>query len=116
MNESFAIIIDEVDGTVLITGWMPSSCQAQLADALARAARKGSCRLDLTGLDGLPAAALEVLLVLAREVDLELVVRSEGPIAHAVQALGPDRLAVVHEVFTVRAARRQPSTRAWLSA
>ena len=116
MSEGFAIVVDEVDpSTVLITGRMPGSCATQLADAVARAARDGRCRLDLTGLEALHVAALEVLSVLARKVDLELVIRSGGPIAHAVHAAGLARLATVHEIFTI-AVPEQPTARMAVSA
>ncbi|HEX3828721.1 MAG TPA: hypothetical protein VHV82_15765 [Sporichthyaceae bacterium] len=117
MNERFAIVVDEADPcTVLITGRIPDSGQAQFADALARAVRGSRCRLDLTGLEALHVAARQVLFVLAQEVDLELLIRSGGPVAHAVHASGLDRLVIVHEVFTLRAQRKRPSIRTAASA
>jgi hypothetical protein len=116
MNEMFTIVVDEADpGTVAMTGRMAGTCQAELADALARAACHGRCRLDLTGVDALHVAALEVLSVLAREVDLELMIRSGGPIAHAVHAAGLDQAATVHEVFTI-AVPDQPAARMAVSS
>jgi len=103
MNEAFAIVGDEHDPrTVLVTGRVSRVCQAALADALAQAACHGRGRLDLTGLDALHVAAVEVLCVLAAEVDLEVVVRP-GRIARAVHGVGLDRLATVQEPAAVLA-------------
>jgi hypothetical protein len=93
---AFALAVDERDpGSVLMTGRVTRTSQAALATALSDAAGRGRCRIDLTGLDGLHAAAVEVLLVLAAEVDLELVVAQDGPVERAVRTAGLDRLATV---------------------
>jgi hypothetical protein len=63
--------------------------------------------LDLTGLDMLNPATAEVLLVLAAEVELELLVRAGGSLARKVRQFGLDSLAAVRDL---------PAASGWVAA
>ena len=107
MDGTFVVTRDKLDpGTVRIAGRVPRAHQADLAGALSREARRGIRRLDLTGLDALNPATAEVLLVLAAEVDLELLVRG-GSLARQVRQFGLDGLAAVRDL---------PAAPAWVAA
>jgi hypothetical protein len=108
MDETFVVTRDKLDpGTVRIAGRVPRARQADLAGALSREARRGIRRLDLTGLDVLSPATAEVLLVLAAEVELELLVRAGGSLARKVRQFGLDSLAAVRDL---------PAAPAWVAA
>jgi len=105
MNKTYAIARDQ-RGTVRITGRASRACQAKLANELSQEAGRGMRRLDLTDLDALNVATVEVLFVLAAEIDLELIVRADTSVARKAHEVGLDGLADVSEL--PEAHRAQP--------
>lgn len=99
MFGDFVIVADPRDpGVVILTGRASRDCQTELTAALERAARHGPCRLDLTGLDGLHVNALDMLVSLATELDVEVLVRPGSPIARVVDRMGLIRGSGVPEM------------------